>query len=310
MKLQSGLGRRVVTQVNFYLLTNLIQRPIGDLVVEVASAQTRVARCGNHLDPFFLHCDNGNVEGAATQVVDQIDFALWLIMVQTVTYGGCGGFRDELPGIKAGQQGRFLGGFLLFFREVGWHGDDCIAHLFSFSKLLFRNLLHFHQNEGTNLLWEEPLVVQQHLNRVALITLNSFLFGPGLSFAPCSVFVEGRLPKGFPHLSLDFDNGVLRVEGHVAFGQAPNYHPPGLGIQRNYRRCSGCLVIFLITDNLRLLADAVEQRHSTVGGTQINANDSVISVVHYFPPLVFLALDSTGLAISTPAGRTTFSLVR
>src|SRR5205814_1834140 len=80
--LQPLQSEAVVAQVDAGLLAELLDHPADDALVEVLAAEEGVARSGEHLVDAAVDFEDGDVEGAAAEVVD--GDALGLVAAEAV----------------------------------------------------------------------------------------------------------------------------------------------------------------------------------------------------------------------------------
>ena len=66
-------------EIEALLLLELGDQPFDDALVEIVAAQVGVAVGGLDLDDAFAHFQNGNIEGAAAEVIDGDGFVLFLV---------------------------------------------------------------------------------------------------------------------------------------------------------------------------------------------------------------------------------------
>ena len=88
-------------------------------LVDVVPAETGVAVAGFDLDEAFLANDEGDIEGASAEVVDEdvLPFAV----LQVVSEGGRSGLVEDADRIEARELRRVLGGTALLFVEANPH---------------------------------------------------------------------------------------------------------------------------------------------------------------------------------------------
>lgn len=261
------LGGAVLAQVDLVLPMDFCHGPASNGIVEICTSQPWVAGGGNDLYVGFPDSNDGDIKGAASQVIDQVNVRLFFVAVQSVADGGSGGLRDELPRIKAGQEGGFLGGSLLLLLKIGGHGDHRIKDVSSQGP--FRHLFHFHQNKGADLLRAEPIASQSDLHRNFLIL--SFFVVRAAKIIRNPKFLTDLRGKDLPHLPLDLNDGIVGIERQVVLGYLPHHHVPSLGIKADHRRCRGGPAL-LVGDNPGLFRIKVISGHGAVGGAQINAD--------------------------------------
>ncbi len=102
--------------------SELVEDPVHDGVVPVVAAEMGVAVGGLHLEDAVANFEDGDVEGAAAEVIDG-DF-LVLLLVEAVGEGGGGGLVDDAEDFEPGDPAGILGGLALGVVEVGGDGDD------------------------------------------------------------------------------------------------------------------------------------------------------------------------------------------
>jgi len=101
----------------------LRQRPCRERTIEVVAAECRVAAGGDHLEHAACEAQQRHVEGAAAEVVDQVQ-ALAAV-VQPVGQRGGGRLVDEPHDSQPSQLGGILGGLALRTIEVRGYRDHC-----------------------------------------------------------------------------------------------------------------------------------------------------------------------------------------
>ena len=96
--------------------------PVRQQVIEVIAPQRRVAAGGHHLEHTAMQAQDGDVEGAATEVIDGNH--PFLTGVEAVGDGGGSGLVEQAQHVQAGQTSRILGALALGVVEIGGHSDD------------------------------------------------------------------------------------------------------------------------------------------------------------------------------------------
>jgi hypothetical protein len=120
-------GHAVLGQVDPGGGAEVVHQPLQDGLVEVLAAQEGVAAGGQHFEHAVVHLHDGEVEGAAAEVVDGQDLPDPLL-VQPIGQGRRGGLVDDAQHVEAGDAPGVLGGLALGVVEVGRHRDDGIDH--------------------------------------------------------------------------------------------------------------------------------------------------------------------------------------
>ena len=88
-----------------------------------------VAAGGDDFEDAVVELEDGDVEGAATEVVDGDDAvdavgAVGGLLIEAVGEGGGGGLVDQAKDVEAGYSSGIFGGLTLRVVEVGGDGDD------------------------------------------------------------------------------------------------------------------------------------------------------------------------------------------
>ena len=120
--LQALKRHPVLGEIDAVALPELGDDPLDDALVEVVTAQMRVAVGGFHLDDAFAHLENGDIEGAAAEIVD--GDRLVLLLVEAVRQSGGGRLVDDAHDLEPGDLTRILGGLTLRVVEVRGDRDD------------------------------------------------------------------------------------------------------------------------------------------------------------------------------------------
>ena len=163
--LEALQGLLVLGEVDALVLLELGQQPVDDPLVEVVAAQVGVAVGGLDLEDALAQLQDGDVEGAAAQVVDRD--LLVALLVQAVGQGGGGGLVDDPLDVEAGDAAGVLGRLALGVVEVGRDGDDRLGDLLAQVRLGVR--LELLQDHRADLGRRVGLAVRElHADAVAL----------------------------------------------------------------------------------------------------------------------------------------------
>ncbi len=117
----------VQPQVDAALLEEVVGQPGHDAVVEIVAAQVGVAGGGEHLEDVLADLQDGDVEGAAAQVVD--GDLLGDGLAETVGERRGGRLVEDAEHLEPGDAPGVLGSLPLVVVEVGGHGDHRLLHL-------------------------------------------------------------------------------------------------------------------------------------------------------------------------------------
>ena len=112
--------------------------------IEIIATQCGVTTSGHHLEHALGEAQNGNVEGATTQVVYGVEALR--TGLQAIGQGCRGGFIEQPQDIQACKACRILRGLTLCVIEIGRHRDHRPDQLIS--EGLFRLGLEHLQNVG------------------------------------------------------------------------------------------------------------------------------------------------------------------
>ena len=175
------------------------QDPVHQRAVVVVTAQGGIPASGHDFKHALAQAQDGNVKGAAAQVVNG-KYALAGI-VQAVGNGRGRGFVDEAEHVEAGQLRGVFGGLALGIVEVGGHGDDGTVDL------VVKSVFSPKTQRGQDF--------SADFNR-------AFFTGNGLQRDHAGLVIElvrhvvavtdvDDVVKAAPHQPLDRGNGVARV---------------------------------------------------------------------------------------------------
>ena len=197
---------------------------------------------GPDLDDTVLHSNNRNIEGAATEVIDEEGFVFEPCgLACPVGKGGGSGFVDDTKDFQAGELSGVLGGESLALVEKSGHGDDRLGH--GLAQMSFGGLFQLTEDQGTDFLGPIRLAAQAHL-------------------------VIGA------HQSLDRKHGIFRGRGRLVFGSladdqaAGRIDPNGAGHGRLTTHWN---------DGKHAILNHGDGR---IGGAEVNTDDNLLSLSH------------------------------
>ena len=231
--LQALSGHLILAQVDAVLGLEGVSHPVDDALVEVVAAQMGVAVGGQNFGDAVAHLDDGDIEGAAAQVVDHDLLVIFLI--DAVCQRSGSRLVDDTLDVQAGDGAGVLGSLTLAVVEVSGNGDDGLGD--RLAQISLRISLQLLQDHSADLLGSVLLAVQGHL-------------------------VVGT------HLTLDGRNGVLGVGDGLTLCDLTDQTVPGLGEANNRRGGAGALGV-CDDDGLAALHDS----HAAIRSTKVNTND-------------------------------------
>ncbi|EAU48101.1 putative NAD-specific glutamate dehydrogenase encoded in antisense gene pair with dnaKJ [Salipiger bermudensis HTCC2601] len=168
--LETLQGHLVLGQVDLVLFLELVRQVVDDPHVEVFTAEERVAVGRLHLEQAIVDLEDGDVEGAAAEVIH--GDGLGLFLVETIGQRGRGRLVDDAQDFETGNLAGVLGGLTLGVVEIGRHGDDRLGHLFA--EIAFGGFLHLAEDEGGNLRRRILFALGFH-PRVAIAAVNDLV---------------------------------------------------------------------------------------------------------------------------------------
>ena len=142
---------------------NSADHPVDDQVVDVVAAEVRVAVGRDDLHDVVADLEDGDVEGAAAEVVDRDD--LVLLPVEPVREGGRGRLVDDALHVQAGDAAGVLRRLPLRVVEVGRNGDDRLGDLLA--QVVLGRLLELLDDLRRDLLRAEQLAA--HVERAVAV---------------------------------------------------------------------------------------------------------------------------------------------
>ena len=114
----SPLRRTIESKV----AANVVERDRDQQIVDVVSAEMRVAVGGNHFENSVVQLENRNIECAAAEIVYDDDAVL--LFIEAVSERCCGRFVDQAQNIQSGDATGIFGRLPLRVIEICGYGDD------------------------------------------------------------------------------------------------------------------------------------------------------------------------------------------
>ena len=223
-----------------------------------------VAVRGEHFHHPLRDIEYGDVEGAATEVVDG-HFLLFLVF-HAVGQSRCRGLVDDALHFQAGDPAGVFGGLALVIVEVGWNGDHGFGD--RLPQVGFRGLFHLCEHHRGDLLRGVVLVVGVNVHR-------RLAFEAGLHFERHLLDLGADFAVGAPHEAFDGKHRVGGVGDGLTLGQLAHQTLSVLGESDYGRRCAAALGVG-DDDGFSTLNHC----DAGVGGTQIYSD--------YFSHFLFL----------------------
>ncbi len=145
--LQALQRQLVAAQVDALLFLEFVGQIVDQPHVEVFTPQEGVAIGRLHLEHAVADLQDGDVEGAAAEVVDRDGAGL--LLVEAIGERGRGRLVDDAQHFEPGDLAGVLGGLALGVVEISGNGDDRLFDLLA--EMGLSRLLHLLQDEGGNL---------------------------------------------------------------------------------------------------------------------------------------------------------------
>ena len=210
--LQALQGHLILTQVDAVGLLEVIGHVVEQTLIEVIAAEVVVAGGRQNLLYAVAHFDDGNIEGAAAEVVDH-DLLL-AFLIDAVGKGSRSRLIDDTLDLQTGNLAGVLGGLTLGIGEVGGNGDDRFGDLLAqIGFCIGLQLLQDHCGDflrGVLLAVNVHLVVGAHValdGRNGLIGVGDGLALCHLAYQPLIVFECYNRGGGTCALAVGDDDG-------------------------------------------------------------------------------------------------------
>ena len=215
---QSRPGVRRLAEIDRVLLAECIADMIEQELIEVVAAELGIAVAGEDLHDALLDLCHGDIEGPASQVIDEKSFSVPRMRV--VRQDGCRRFVDDANDVQPGKLTRLASGLALAVVEEGGHGDHGPGD--RIPQRLFGSILERPQDDRRDFLG--------------------------------AVFLVAQRDRGFlPHLSLDRPDGPFRRQRILVAGRLADQQT-ALGV-KPYDRGEDRIAVLLEDDGLTVADD-------------------------------------------------------
>ncbi|OPY86665.1 MAG: NAD-specific glutamate dehydrogenase [Syntrophus sp. PtaU1.Bin208] len=211
--LEALQGHLVAPEVDSLILLEFTHQMIDDPLIEVFSTQVGIPVGGLHLEYAFTQFEDGDIEGAPSQV--EHGDLLVLFLVQSIGQGGRRRLVDDPKDIQTGDLARVLRGLALGVIEIGRNGDHGIRHFFS--QIILRGLLHLDQDHRRDFC--RAVCPSPHLNLGIPVGCLGNL--EGTDALVILDFFGTIFPADEPFNGI---HGVFRIGDGLTFGNLP-YQP-------------------------------------------------------------------------------------
>ena len=260
--LQALHRERIAAHVDTAFLLELRREIVDHALVEVLAAEEGVAVGGEHLELAFAvdvrEFDDGDVEGAAAQVVDR-DLAVAAGLVEAIGERGCGRLVDDALDGEARDATGVLGGLALRVVEVCGHRDDRLGH--RLTEIVLGGLLHLHEDARGDFLRRHLLAVDLDPG-IAVVGLDD------LVRHHVDVLLDDGIVGPAADQPLDGVQRVLRIGHGLPLGGLADEDLVVLGEGDDGR---GRAIALAVLDHARLAA--LHDRDAGVGRAEVDADD-------------------------------------
>ena len=246
-----------LAQVDALLLLELVGEIVDQAHVEVFAAEEGVAVGRLHLEHAVADFQDGNIEGAAAEVVDRDGAGL--LLVEAVGERRRGRLVDDAQHFEAGDLAGVLGGLALRVVEVGRNGDDRLLDLGA--EIGFRRLLHLLQDEGGDL--RRRIFLAVRLDPGVAVSRLGDLVGDELL-----VLLHHRVVVAPADQALDREDGLFRIGDRLALGRLADETLAVVGEGDDRRRGARA---FGVLDDFRSFA--FHDGDARIGGAEVDADD-------------------------------------
>ena len=230
--------------------------PVDDDLVEIVAAKMGVAVGGFHLEHAVTEFQDGDIEGAAAEVVHS-DLHVLVLLVESVCKGCGGRLVDDTLDVEAGDLAGFLGCLPLGIREVCRNCDDSFGD--RLTEIILGSLLHLLEDDCADLLGRVETPVDVDAGGVVVALYYAVRHTCGLT---------AYLVVGFAHETLDAEHRILRIGDGLTLCRVADFAFTVVGESHNRR---GGALTFVIDDHGRLVA--FHYGHATVRGSEVDSDN-------------------------------------
>ena len=253
--LQALHRHRVGGEVGALVVFEFLYEPVDDHLVEVVTAQVRVAVGREHFEHAAAEFEDRDVERTAAEV-KYGDFHVLVRLVHTVSQRGRGGFVDDALHFESGDLTGLFRGLTLRVGEVSRHRDHGFRHFLT--EVVFGRLLHFLKNHGRNFLRRVVAAVHGHAGLSALV---HYAVGHAAHFLL-------HLSEALTHEALDRIDRASGVCDGLALGGIA--HLAFAAFDEGHHRRRGALA-FAVGDDNRFVT--FKYGYARVCGSEVNSNN-------------------------------------
>ena len=262
---QSLNSHSIFADIDALIFLEFRNQPIHDPMIDIVASQVGITVGRLHLHDALAYLQDGDIEGAAAQVVDRDGFVLFL--VQAIGKGRSGRLIDDSQDLQSSNFARLFGRLPLAIVEIGRNGDHCLGDLLA--EEILGGGLQFLQNHRGNL--GRAIGLAKNLNTGIVMRSASDLVGHSLSLFADLIIAAS-------HKTLDRIDGILGIGHRLALGYLPHQAFACLGYAYHRWRCA---CPFLVGNDNGF--SALHHGNHGIGGAQINADNLAHLFLRRFP---------------------------
>ena len=248
-------GHAVFAEIDALLFFELGNQEVDDHVIDIVATQVSIAIGGLHFHDAFAHFQDGNIEGAAAQIVHGDGFVF--LFIEAVSERGGRGLVDDAQHFKPRDFAGLLGGLALAVIEICRDSDHSLGDFLT--QEVLGGGFQLLKNHGGNFRW--AIRFAGNFDAGIVVRPTDHFIGDALYFFRNFVIAA-------PHESLNRINCVFRVGDRLPLGHLPHQAFASFG-DRDDRR--GRARTFLVGDDNRLAA--LHDGDDRIGRTQVNSNN-------------------------------------